>query len=50
LLTLILFLIGAGLSRAALTKIGVRPFLLGLGLWLAVIVGSLGGILVGWIR
>jgi uncharacterized integral membrane protein (TIGR00698 family) len=39
-LVLTLFLIGAGLSREALRKVGLRPFLQGLVLW--VIVGSLG--------
>lgn len=40
LLVLTLFLIGAGLSRAALRSVGLRPFLQGLLLWL--IVGTLG--------
>jgi len=35
-LVLTLFLIGAGLSREALRSVGFRPFLQGLGLWLAV--------------
>jgi len=39
-LVLTLFLIGAGLSREALRSVGLRPFLLGLVLWL--LVGSLG--------
>ena len=39
-LVLTLFLIGASLSRTALRDVGLRPFLLGLLLWL--IVGSLG--------
>jgi uncharacterized integral membrane protein (TIGR00698 family) len=39
-LVLTLFLIGAGLSREALRKVGLRPFLQGLVLWL--LVGSLG--------
>ena len=40
LLVLTLFLIGAGLSREALRRVGLRPFLQGLLLWL--MVGSLG--------
>ena len=39
-LVLTLFLIGAGLSREALRRVGLRPLLQGLVLWL--IVGSLG--------
>lgn len=34
LLVLSIFLIGAGLSRELLKKIGLRPFLMGVGLWL----------------
>lgn len=49
LLTLTLFLIGAGLDRAALAAIGLRPLLLGVVLWLAVMAGSLAGIRLGWI-
>jgi len=41
---------GAGLDRAAMAAVGFRPFLLGVLLWLAVIAGSLAGILTGWIR
>ena len=39
-LVLTLFLIGAGLSREALQRVGLRPFLQGLALW--VIVAALG--------
>jgi uncharacterized integral membrane protein (TIGR00698 family) len=39
-LVLTLFLIGAGLNRAALRSVGVRPFMQGLVLWL--LVGSIG--------
>ncbi len=49
LLTLTLFLIGAGLDRAALAAIGLRPLLLGVVLWLVVMAGSLAGIRLGWI-
>jgi uncharacterized membrane protein YadS len=40
LLSLTLFLIGAGLSRSALKKVGVRPLLAGILLWIAVGVTS----------
>lgn len=36
-----LYLIGAGLSRSALAKVGWRPFALGLALWVAISVVSL---------
>ena len=39
-LVLTLFLIGAGLTREALRKVGFRPFVQGLALWL--IVAALG--------
>jgi uncharacterized integral membrane protein (TIGR00698 family) len=41
LLSLTLFLIGAGLSRAALKKVGVRPLLTGIVLWFIVGISSL---------
>lgn len=40
-LTLTLFLIGAGLSRASLRAVGVRPLLLGVILWIAISTVSL---------
>ncbi len=40
-LVLALFLIGLSLSRAALAKVGVRPLVLGVVLWVAVAAGSL---------
>lgn len=40
-LTLTLFLIGAGLSRAALRETGLRPLVQGVLLWLAVGIGGL---------
>lgn len=49
-LVLTLFLLGLGLSRASLAKVGPRPFLQGLLLWLVVGTGTLGAILAGWIR
>jgi len=45
-LVLTLFLIGAGLSRDALRSVGLRPFMLGLVLWL--LVGSVGLGAVKW--
>lgn len=43
-LTLTLFLIGAGLSRATLWSVGVRPLVQALLLWLAIGAGSLAAI------
>jgi len=40
-LTLTLFLIGAGLSRDTISKVGFRPVLQGVALWLFISVGSL---------
>jgi len=45
-----LFLLGLGLSRASLAKVGPRPFLQGVLLWLLVGGSTLGAILLGWIR
>jgi len=41
-LTITLFFIGAGLSRATLKSVGVRPLVLGLTLWIFITVVSLG--------
>lgn len=49
-LVLTLFLIGAGISRQALRRVGPRPFLQALLLWLLVGGLTLGAILRGWIR
>jgi uncharacterized integral membrane protein (TIGR00698 family) len=49
-LVLTLFLLGLGLSRASLAKVGARPFLQGILLWLLVGSGTLGAILMGWIH
>lgn len=49
-LVLTLFLIGAGISREALLRVGFRPFLHGLLLWILVGGGTLAALLVGWIR
>jgi uncharacterized membrane protein YadS len=48
-LTVTLFLIGSGISVATLKKVGHRPLLLGILLWLLVSVGSLWLIRAGWI-
>ncbi len=45
-----LFLIGANLSPAALRKVGPRPLLQGVSLWIIVAVISLLAIRAGWIR
>lgn len=49
-LVLTLFLLGLGLSRASIAKVGARPFLQGILLWLLVGSGTLGAILMGWIH
>lgn len=49
-LVLTLFLIGSGLSRSALHAVGRRPLVQGLILWVLMGSGTLGAILLGWIR
>jgi uncharacterized integral membrane protein (TIGR00698 family) len=49
-LTVTLFLIGTGLNRETLKRVGVRPLLQGLTLWIIVGVSTLGLILANWIR
>ncbi len=49
-LTATLFLIGSGISVATLKRVGPRPLLQGIILWLIVLTGSLWLIRVGWIR
>jgi uncharacterized integral membrane protein (TIGR00698 family) len=49
-LVVTLFLIGAGLSREVLKRVGVRPFAQGVTLWAIVSVATLASILHGWIR
>jgi uncharacterized integral membrane protein (TIGR00698 family) len=49
-LTVTLFLIGTGLNRETLKKVGVRPLLQGLTLWVIVGTGTLALILLNWIR
>lgn len=48
-LTVVLFLIGTGLSKETLQRVGARPFLQGVTLWVVVAVVSLVAIRAGWI-
>jgi uncharacterized integral membrane protein (TIGR00698 family) len=48
-LTVVLFLIGTGISRSTLRQVGIRPLLQGVGLWIAVAGVSLWAIHAGWI-
>lgn len=45
-----LFLIGSGLTRAALKTVGVKPFIQGFFLWVLVASGTLAAIFAGWIK
>lgn len=49
LLVVTLFLIGAGLSRAVLKKVGFRPMIQGISLWLLMSIITLAAILQGYI-
>jgi len=49
-LVLTLFLLGLGLSREAVARVGARPFVLGVTLWVIVGSATLGAVLAGWIR
>lgn len=48
-LTVTLFLIGTGMSRASLKSVGVRPLLQGVILWIIVATSSLAVIRAGWV-
>lgn len=48
-LVLTLFLIGANLNLDTLKSVGVKPFVLGFGLWILVGTATVGAILAGWI-
>lgn len=48
-LTVTLYLIGTGLSKKTLQKVGVRPLVQGVALWVVVAVGSLALIRAGWL-
>ena len=47
-LTVTLFLIGSGMSRASLAKVGIRPLVHGVTLWVIVAALSLAIIRGGW--
>jgi len=49
-LTVTLFLIGTGLNKATMKKVGVRPLLQGLTLWIIVGTATLALILMNWIH
>jgi uncharacterized integral membrane protein (TIGR00698 family) len=49
-LTVTLFLIGTGLNRATLERVGFRPLLQGVSLWIIVGAGTLGLILLNWLH
>ncbi len=49
-LTVTLFLIGTGLSKETLKKVGIRPLLQGLTLWIIVGAATLSLILMNWIH
>jgi uncharacterized integral membrane protein (TIGR00698 family) len=46
-MVLTLFLVGAGLTRDALRKVGIRPLVLGFSLWVAVSVAALAAVRAG---
>jgi uncharacterized membrane protein YadS len=50
LLVLTLFFIGSNLDRASLKSVGLKPFVQGVTLWIAVATTSLAAILLGWIH
>lgn len=49
-LVMTLFLVGAGLTRQVLRRVGMRPLLLGVTLWIVISAASLALILGGYIR
>ncbi len=48
-LTVVLFLIGTGLSKETIRRVGIRPFVQGVCLWAIVAAASLLAIRIGWI-
>jgi uncharacterized membrane protein YadS len=48
-LTVVLFLIGTGLSKNTIRRVGIRPFLQGVCLWAVIATSSLLAIRAGWI-
>lgn len=49
-LVLTLFLIGLSLSKETLKKVGIKPFLQGVGLWIIVSSATLAALHWGWIH
>jgi len=49
-LVVTLFLVGAGITKEVLMKVGLRPLAQGVTLWIFVSVISLGVILKGWVH
>ena len=49
-LVVTLFLIGCGLTRQAVARVGARPFVQGVALWAFTASATLGAILAGWVR
>ena len=47
--TVVLFLIGTGLSKETVKRVGARPFIQGITLWAVIAVLSLLAIRAGWI-
>ncbi len=50
LLVLTLFLIGSNLNMATLKKVGFKPFVQGVALWIAAAAGTLSAIMTGWVH
>jgi len=48
-LVLTLFCIGANLTPATLKSVGIKPFLLGITLWILAATGTLTAVLMGWL-
>ena len=48
-MTVVLFLIGTGITRNTLKEVGVRPLIQGVALWIVVASLSLWAIHLGWI-
>ena len=49
-LTVTLFLIGTGLNKQTVQKVGARPLLQGLALWIIVGTGALALVVLNWIH
>ncbi len=48
-LVLTLFLIGTTLTREAIARVGARPVVLGVALWVLAATATAGALLAGWI-